>query len=102
MKFSNAKMLYEFNENKDYLMKNDFVKIIKNDDNFSYCYITGFSQGKVEVSSYLGDSYDLVGDNKLFSIFYAGSQYPVTISTIKSIKKINLSVLGKITENKMG
>lgn len=102
MKFSNAKMLYEFNENKDYLMKNDFVKIIKNDDNFSYCYITGFSQGKVEVSSYLGDSYDLVGDNKLFSIFYAGGQYPVTISTIKSIKKINLSVLGKITENKMG
>ena len=98
IKYADASVLYEYNDN--YLMKNDFVEIIKNDNKCAFCYITGFSQGKIEISSYLGDAYDLVGNNKLFTNFYAGGQYPITISTIKSIKKINLSLLGKITKSK--
>ena len=96
--YSEASKKYDF---YNYLMKNDFIEVTKLDGTSSLCYITGFTQGKIEVSSYLGDSYDLVGNNKLFTTFYTGGQYPITISTIKSIKKVNLSVLGKITENKV-
>lgn len=78
------------------LSKNDFVEIEKDNGVLGMCYIIGFSSGKMEVGSYLGDSYDLVGQNKLFNNFYSGGQYQITISTIKNIKKIQLTNLGKI------
>ena len=78
------------------LSKNDFVEITKNDSSKGYCYITGFSGGKLEISSYIGDNYDIVGNNKLFSNFYTGGQYPITITTIQNIEKIKLNALGKI------
>ena len=87
--------------NKNYeqvlvLSKNDFVEIEIENSNKCYCYINGFTSGKLDIGSYIGDNYDIVGDNKLFNKFYSGGQYQFTITSIKNIKKIKLNTLGKI------
>lgn len=76
------------------LLKNDFVEITKNNDGKSLCYINGFTNGQLEVSSYLGDNYDLIGENKLFENEVI--RYKITTTVIKNIKKIKLNTLGKI------
>ena len=58
-------------------------------------YIGGFSSGMLEIASSLGDNYDLVGEKELFTSF-RDSQYRLTTSAIKSIKKYKLNNLGKI------
>lgn len=78
------------------LSKNDFVEIEKENGNKCYCYINGFTSGKIDIGSYIGDNYDIVGENSLFNSFYPAGQYPLTITTIKEIKKIKLNTLGKI------
>ena len=78
------------------LSKNDFVEIEKENGNKCYCYINGFTSGKIDIGSYIGDNYDIVGENNLFDSFYPAGQYPLTITTIKDIKKIKLNTLGKI------
>lgn len=78
------------------LVKNDFVKIESNNGKKSYCYINGFSTGKIEVCSYLGDSYDIVGKDNLFNKFNSTNRYSKTISDIKNIEKVKLTILGKI------
>ena len=78
------------------LTKNDFVEIEKNNGNKCYCYVNGFSDGKLDIGSYIGDNYDIVGTDKLFNKFYSGGQYPFTITSIKNIEKIKLNTLGKI------
>ena len=87
--------------NKNYeqvlvLSKNDFVEIEIENGNKCYCYINGFTSGKLDIGSYMGDNYDIVGDNRLFNKFYSGNQYQFTITSIKNIKKIKLNTLGKI------
>lgn len=76
------------------LSKNDFIKVILRNENYSYCYVVGFSSGMFEVKSVLGDGYDLVGTNQLFNKHR--KRYHLTVSQIKSIEKINISVLGKV------
>ena len=78
------------------LLKNDFVEIEKNNSNKCYCYINGFTDGKLDIKSYIGDNYDIVGNNKLFNKFYSGGQYPISTTSIKNIIKIKLNTLGKI------
>lgn len=78
------------------LSKNEFVEIEKENGNKCYCYINGFTSGKIDIGSYIGDNYDIVGENSLFNSFYPAGQYPLTITTIKEIKKIKLNTLGKI------
>lgn len=77
------------------LVKNDFVEIELNNGNKGFGYICGFSSGMFEISSYIGDNFDLVGKNNLF-LNFRDSQYRLTISSIKSIRKIKLNNLGKI------
>ena len=81
------------------LNKNDLVKVITNDDRESIAYVVGCSSGMFEVKSKIGDGYDLINckldDNQIFS--KQRSQYQITVSTIKEIKKLSISVLGEIS-----
>lgn len=92
--------IIKFNDLKDNfniyisLVKNDLVEIELKDGRKGRGYIVGCSSGMLEITSILGDGYDLVGSENLFSS--ARTQYQLTISTIKSIKKIKLNNLGKI------
>lgn len=78
--------------------KRDFIKVTLTNGNFGYCYACGFSSGKFEVTSPLGDGYDIIGTDNLFSKVL--TQYTLTVSKIKDIKLINLSVLGKVKKEK--
>ncbi len=78
------------------LYKNDLIEIVLRNGKKGRGYTTGFSNGKLEIKSILGDNYDIVGKNGLFKNFTKENQYSITISTIKSIKKMKLSNLGKI------
>ena len=48
----------------------------------------------LEVASVTGDGHDLYGQGKLFE--KERSQYQITISTIKEIKKLEITKLGEI------
>lgn len=81
------------------LNKNDLVKITTKDGKESIAYIVGCSSGMLEVKSKLGDGYDIIvndyNENNIFSKQRA--QYQITVSTIKEIKKLSISVLGEIS-----
>lgn len=77
------------------LNKNDYIKITNTNDKYCYGYILGFSGGKIEIKSALGDGYDLIGKEKIFENLSNNGRYMITVSTIKNINKINLSNLGK-------
>lgn len=100
LKYSDAIAKYKHNPKEDYLTKNDFVEIVNDKGNKTVCYIVGFTTGRIEIKSYLGDSYDLIVSNSIFNKFDSDNRYRIGLSAVKSIKKINISVLGKITENK--
>ena len=76
------------------LSKNDFIEIGLNNGRKGLGYVVGCSSGMLEIASPLGDGLDLIGENNLFSS--VRSQFQLTISTIKAIKKIKLNNLGKI------
>lgn len=76
------------------LGRNQLIKITKEDGTCGIGYVVGFSSGMFEIKSMLGDGRDLYGKNKLFN--KDRSRYQITISTIKSIKKLNISTLGEI------
>lgn len=76
------------------LSKNDFIEIELNNVRKGLGYVVGFTSGKLEIASPLGDGLDLIDENNLFSS--VRSQFQLTISTIKAIKKIKLNNLGKI------
>ena len=81
------------------LNKNDLVKVVTNDDRESIAYVVGFTSGKLEVKSKIGDGYDIISNkispNNIFNKQL--SQYQITVSTIKEIKKLSISVLGEIS-----
>lgn len=81
------------------LNKNDLIKITTKDGKESIAYIVGCSSGMLEVKSKLGDGYDIIvndyNENNIFSKQRA--QYQITVSTIKEIKKLSISVLGEIS-----
>lgn len=81
------------------LNKNDLIKITTNDGKESVAYVVGFTSGKLEVKSKLGDGYDIIktdlNENNIFNKQL--SQYYITASTIKVIKKLSISVLGEIS-----
>ena len=88
------------NLDKDYiknftLVKNQLVYIELNSGRKGMCYINGFSSGMLFVSSVTGDEQDLYGDGRLFDKKRA-SRYYVTISTIKEIRKLEITKLGEI------
>ena len=81
------------------LNKNDLIKITANDGKESIAYVVGFTSGKLEVKSKLGDGYDIIktdlNENNIFNKQLL--QYQITVSTIKEIKKLSISVLGEIS-----
>lgn len=81
------------------LNKNDLIKITTKDGKESIAYVVGCSSGMFEVKSKLGDGYDIiVNDFNDYNIFKKQrSQYYITVSTIKEIKKLSISVLGEIS-----
>lgn len=83
------KYIKEFN-----LSKNQLVYIELKSGKNAVCYINGFSSGMLEVTSVTGDGHDLFGTEKLFE--QERSQYQITISTIKEIKKLQINRLGEI------
>lgn len=76
------------------LNKNDLVKIILKDNRYAIGYIVGFTGGKLKIKSVLGDGYDLIGENKIFKNII--SAYEITVTTIKTIEKLSISILGEI------
>lgn len=81
------------------LNKNDLIKITTKDGKESIAYVVGCSSGKLEVKSKLGDGYDIIvndyNENNIFNKKI--DRYTITVSTIKEIKKLLISVLGEIS-----
>ena len=57
-------------------------------------YLVGCASGLLEVKSKLGDGYDIIGENNIFS--KQSERYRITISTIQKIEKLSISILGEI------
>lgn len=76
------------------LRKNDLIEVVKDDETKGIAYTVGFTSGMFEVGSVIGDGEDLIKGSNLFS--KKRSQYYITISTIKSIRKLSINVLGEI------
>lgn len=81
------------------LNKNDLIKITTREGKESVAYVVGCSSGMLEVKSKLGDGYDIIvndyNENNIFS--KQRDRYTITISTIKEIEKLSISVLGEIS-----
>ena len=85
--------------NRHNISKLEFPLPYENFDKESVAYVVGFTSGKLEVKSKLGDGYDIIktdlNENNIFNKQL--SQYYITASTIKVIKKLSISVLGEIS-----
>ena len=77
------------------LNKNDLIKVRNKEGKQSVGYVTGFSTGKIEIKSLIGDGYDLFGENNLFDKQI--DRFYITISTIKLIDKLSINLLGEIS-----
>ena len=77
------------------LNKNDLIRVKNKEDKESIGYVVGCSSGLFEIKSKIGDGQDLIGENKVFSS--TRSQYQITVSTIKSIDKLSINLLGEIS-----
>ncbi|WP_064605774.1 type II CRISPR RNA-guided endonuclease Cas9 [Streptobacillus moniliformis] len=73
------------------LIPGETIELELNKGNISKCLVVGFSGGKIEISSVIGDALDLINDKISTRI---KERYYITVSTIKSIKKINKNILG--------
>lgn len=95
---NNHKMIKFDDLNNEYdlvvsLRKNDLVEVKLKSGNKGQGYVVGCSSGMLELKSCLGDGADLIGEGNLFASFR--DRYTLTVSTIKSIKVLNLNNLGK-------
>lgn len=97
----NSKINLKYSElNKEYshyldLTRNQLIKVVKNDGTEGICCTVGFSSGMFEVKGLIGDNKDICGENNLFAN-ERDSQYRLSVSTIKEIKKLEITVLGDI------
>lgn len=76
------------------LSKNELIYIELKDGKNGMGYVNGFTSGSLELSSITGDGHDLYGAERLFR--KERTQYLITVSTIKNIKKLNITKLGEI------
>ena len=76
------------------LNKGDFVKIINKDNKYCVGYVVGQSSGMLEIKSAIGDGFDLIGEDKIFTS--TRSRYHITVSTIRNIEKLRINILGEI------
>ncbi|CAM3086699.1 type II CRISPR RNA-guided endonuclease Cas9 [Streptobacillus ratti] len=73
------------------LVPGELIELELDDGNISECLVRGFTSGRFEIKSLLGDDFDLIDNGIIKKIT---NQYQIAISTIKSIKKINKNILG--------
>ena len=96
------KYILKYSElNKNYklylnIMKNQLIEVKKYDESKGVCYVIGFTSGKLKIKGMLGDGRDLVGNDNLMLSLNTKDEYEVTVSTIKNIKKLEITVLGEI------
>ena len=76
------------------IYKNDLIRIKTKTGNKSTAYVVGFSGGKLEIKSTIGDGYDIISNNNIFD--KRMERYRVTSSTIVKIDKLSISILGEI------
>lgn len=76
------------------LNKNDLVEITLINGKKSLVYIVGFTGGQLKVKSKLNDDYDIIGGNNIFDKKLKA--YQITVSQIKTIKKLQINILGEI------
>lgn len=79
------------------LIKGQTILVEKRDGTQGLAKVVGFGSGMFEVESIIGDGRDLIYV-KIFENFR--KQYQLTVSTIKSIRPISVSILGKIKSNR--
>ena len=77
------------------LNKNDLIKVTNKNDKECVGYVVGMSSGMFEIKSKIGDGWDLVGEKSLFT--QKRNQYQITVSTIKTIDKLRINILGEIS-----
>uniref|UniRef100_UPI000A6E637D hypothetical protein n=1 Tax=Streptobacillus moniliformis TaxID=34105 RepID=UPI000A6E637D len=73
------------------LIHGETIELELNKGNISRCLVVGFRGGKIEISRVIGDALDLIND-KIST--RSKERYYITVSTIKSIKKLNKNILG--------
>lgn len=76
------------------LNRDSLIELTLNNGGSGLAYSCGVSSGMFEISSVLGDNYDLLESGLTSKI--DKKQIQITVSTIKNIKLHNISVLGKI------
>lgn len=75
------------------LYKGQTVLVEKQDGSKGIGIVTGFTAGKFEIKSVLGDAVDLIHSGLCTSFV---KQYYLTVSTIKRITPISVDILGKV------
>jgi CRISPR-associated endonuclease Csn1 len=112
-KKASEELIYEIfwgqNDKKDFVTKNiletqyskifsipktSLVEIELESGAKGFAYTVGFTGGKIEIKSILGDDFDLL-NSKLCT--HSAPQIIITISQITNIKVRNISILGKIS-----
>lgn len=73
------------------LYPSELIEIEDNKGGKIKCKVTGFSGGRLEIKSIIGDSTDLIRNGVFNNII---NRYQITISTIKNIRKVKYNILG--------
>lgn len=71
----------------------DLIELTKDSGECGLAYVTGFTDGKMEIKSVLGDNLDLVRD---FGIKITSTRVYVTVSTIAKIQLKRINIRGEI------
>ena len=79
------------------LDKNDLVKIVQKSGKQAFGYLVGSNGGQIEIKSKIGDGYDLINESSNCIFNKKLKQYYITVSTIKSIEKLSINILGEIS-----
>lgn len=77
------------------LNRNSLIELTLNNGGNGLAYSGGISSGLLEIYSILGDNFDLYNTGLTSNV--GKKQIQITVSTIKSIKLHNISILGKIS-----
>ena len=74
--------------------KNQIVKVVLKNGKSGYAKIHGFSGGKIEFSSILGDCYDLIHDGLLKSV----NRCRISVNQVECLLICSVSILGEVND----
>jgi hypothetical protein len=95
LKINYSELLYKYDKILQ-LGKNDLIKVTNKKEETAIGYVVGCSSGMFEIKSPIGDGYDLIGEGKIYTSISKDNRFKITVSTIKSIKKLSINTLGEI------